>query len=273
MTHECGCCGRPTDAYVCATCEETFSIALGDCPWVDDELETSTTRQKAAGTQGSARGTETSLPWNPKAANARRQLLTALSKWAHYCSRHKIAGTPRWHGRDTIPSRSRWLMNCVHGLTLDPRGPEAMREIQTLVAEGERIIFWKRKNRIYLGPCDQAIIDEDGLLITDKCPGDVYAEEGEPVGSCEECEQGVTVAIRKADLEKQLDDRLCTAAEIARLSTYLGLHVDRERVRKQVNAWNGKKIHPSSRDLAGDPMFRYGDVRALLYATYATRVS
>lgn len=271
MTNNACGCGKPTDAYVCQTCAGALEKALGDCTWLDDELMTTITRQKGASTEGGARGTNTSLPFHETASNARRELHTTLTKWVRYCSRNQVRGTPRWETRDTIPSRSRWLLNCVHGLTLNEAGGEAVQELTDAVSEAERIVFWKRRSRQYLGPCAQTVLDEYDEIIHEVCPGDVYADEGAPVGECDLCGQGVTVAIRKGELTKELDDRLYTAAEIAWLATFLGLQQDRDRVRKQVNSWHSRKlIQPAGKDAQEDPMFRYGDIRALLYSTYDT---
>lgn len=271
MTNECAC-GKPTDAYVCQTCAGALSRALGDCTWLEGELETTITRQRGAATGGGARGTNDSLPWHERASQARRTLHALLVTWVRFCGEESVRHAPAWQARDNLTSLSRWLLNCVHGLTLHELGGDAVAEITDAVAECERIVFWKRKSRTYLGPCGQTVVDEDGEVLTLSCPGEVYADEGAQVGYCDECAQGVTVAIRKSDLDKRLDDRLCTAAEIARLATYLGLDVPRDRVRQQVNTWHKRKlVLPASKDADGSPLFRYGEVKVMLYATYATR--
>lgn len=268
-------CGKPTrdDAYVCDDCSTGLSRALGDIAWLDDELETTITRQRAATYDGSTSGTgDKPLPWHERAADARRTLHGLLVSWVRFCDEEDIRGIPQWQARDNLTSLARWMLHCVRGLSLHDIGPDAVDEITDAVAECERVVFWKRRSRTYLGPCGQKVTDEWDEVVTLACPGEVYAEENADVGTCDECGQGVTVAIRKADLNKQLDDRLCTAAEIARLSTYLGLDVPRDRVRKQVNTWHARKlVTPASKDHEGNPLFRYGAVRTLLYATYVTR--
>lgn len=258
-------CGQPTrdDAYFCGNCSHRFATALGDVPWINDELDTTITRQRAAPITGSAPSAERGLPWHDKASETRRHLHALLVSWVRFCTEENIRGIPAWHPVDRLPSLSRWLMHAVHGLSLHDIGPEAVDEITDAVADCERIVFWKRRARVYLGPCGQPVgADDDNL---EPCPGDVYADEGAAVGYCEECEGAVTVVIRRAELEQQLDDRLCTAAEIARLATYLGLHVDRDRVRTRVHYWHRhKRITQRSRDDAGSPMFRYGEVRVML---------
>lgn len=268
-------CGKPTrdDAYVCDDCAANLSRALGDVAWLDDELETTITRQRAATYDGNGSSTgDKPLPWHERAADARRTLHGLLVSWVRFCDEEDIRGIPQWQARDNLTSLARWLLHCVRGLSLHDIGPDVVDEITDAVAECERVVFWKRRSRTYLGPCGQTVLDEWDEVVTLACPGEVYAEENTDVGNCDECGQGVTVAIRKADLNKQLDDRLCTAAEIARLSTYLGLNVPRDRVRKQVNTWHARKlVTPASKDAEGNPLFRYGAVRTLLYATYVTR--
>jgi hypothetical protein len=188
-----------------------------------------------------------------------------------FCDEEQVRGPVMHFPADRIDSMSAWLATRVHGLALLDIGPEAMDEITDAAAECHRIVFWKRRSRIYLGPCQTTQTDEDGNE-TPPCPGEVYAEEGEPVGYCDLCKQGATVVIRRDKLEKDLDGYLATASEIARLATYLGLDVKREVVRKRVLYWHRhKRIEQRSTDPTGLPMVRYGEARTLLYADFAKR--
>jgi hypothetical protein len=162
---------------------------------------------------------------------------------------------------------ARFLLHCTHGLALTDIGPDAYEEITKAVGDAKRIIFWKKRSRTYLGPCEAT--DEADA----SCDGEVYAEEGNPVGNCDHCNSGVTVVIRQAALNDRLDDRLCTAAELARLAVILGLDVPRDAVRKKVHYWHRhKRITEHTTDAAGHPMFRYGEVRSMLYAEFSTKV-
>lgn len=264
-------CGRETrdDAYVCETCENALEVALGDCAWLDDELDTTITRQKAASTTGGSPSAETGLPWHDKAAEAQRTLHGLLVTWVRFCDEEGVRGVPNWAPSDKIPSLARWLLHVVHGLTLHDIGPEAVDEVTDAVAECRRIVFWKKSTRVYLGTCGQVVKDEDGEVIVLTCGGEVYADEGEPVGYCEECKQGLTVVIRKAEIDKQLHDRLCTPAEIATYAVHLGLQAPRDQVRRRVNYWHRhKRIEHKGDNPKGEPLFRYGDVRKMLYAEF-----
>lgn len=266
-------CGKPTrdSAYVCDGCGNLLARALGDVPWLAEQLDIAITKQRAAATGNGARSTETALPWHQKAAEAKRTLHGLLAMWCRFCSEEHItkAALPS----DTLPAMSLWLLECIHGLTLRDIGPEAVDEITDAVAECRRIVFYKRRTRVYIGPCEgrDAGDDEAGVIMED-CPGHVYAEEFDPVGYCDDCGRGYTVVIKKANLEKELADRLCPVAEIARFTTYLGLDVPRERVRRQIHSWVKRgRITAASHTPEGEPLYRYETVRVLLYAVFADK--
>lgn len=264
-------CGRETkdEAFVCSVCAGQLEKALAECSWLNDELDTTITRQKAAAITGGSRSAEHGLPWHDKAAEAQRTLHGILVLWVRFCTEEGIRGVPGEPPNDNLPSLARWLMHCIHGLTLNDIGPEAVDEITDAVAECRRIVFWKKAARLYLGTCGQVVTDEDGEVITLTCPGEVYAEEGEPVGECDECGQGVTVVIRKAEIDKRLHDRLCTPAEIATYAVHLGLSAPREQVRRRVNYWHRRKLIEHKGDnQRGEPLFQYGEVRRMLYAEF-----
>lgn len=267
-------CGRPTrdDAWVCDHCVETFGHTLADLGALDIEVQTTMARLRGLPTQGGSRAAEKPLPWHDKAAEARRVLNGLLSSWVRFCEEEEVRGPGSTFPADTIASKAAWLETRVAGLALMDIGPECVDEITDAAAECHRLVFWKRRSRIYLGPCGAVETDDEGVE-SEPCPGDVYADEGEPVGFCEECGQGVTVAIRQGALNKELDDRLCTAAEIARLSTFLGLDQPRETVRKRVLYWHRhKRIAQRGMDYDATPpapMFKYGEVRTLLFSEFA----
>lgn len=271
-TTECRC-GRPTkdDAYGCEGERNELDRALGDCAWLEEELETTITRQRGAGTTGGPRGTETPLPWHERASEARRALHSTLATWVRFCEEEQVRGIATWQATDTLTSMARWLLHATRGLMFHELGPDAVDEITDAVAECERIVFWKKRARVYLGKCEQVVKDpETDEVLTLSCEGDVYAEEDQPTGQCEECQQGVTVVIRKAEIDKMLDDRLCTAADLSRMAVFLGLDVPRESVRKKVLYWHRHKriISRSTEPDTDAPMFRYGEVKALLYAEF-----
>lgn len=268
-------CGKPTrdQAVLCDDCTNTLARALGDVAWVSEELETTITRQKAAAIGAGPRSSgSTPLPWHERGAEAKRDLQAILVAWVRFADEEHFPGRPTWWPQDRPASLARWLLHVVRALGRHELGPDALEEITNAVATAERIVFWKRKNRIYLGTCGQVVTDDDGNVLALCCPGEVYADEGAAVGHCDECGQGVTVVIRQSEIEQKLADRLCTAAEIATYAVHLGLEAPRERVRQRVNYWHRhKRITAHGSNATGDPTFRYGDVRGMLYAEFARR--
>ena len=66
-------------------------------------------------------------------------------------------------------------------------------------------------------------------------------------------------------LLRDLDGKICTAAEIAHLSTYLGLDIRRDQVRKQNQPMAQARARSARKGGTDDaPVFRFGDVLALL---------
>lgn len=276
MSHAVCRCGKPTrdNRYVCDQCAAKLERALANVAFLAEELDTHIARQKAAALNGGAASAEKGLPWHEKAGEARRDLHALLVSWVKFATEEHVRGAPDYQPADTLPSLAAWLLHVVDGLTLHDIGPEAADEITDAVAGCRRVVFYKRKHRVYLGMCGIPLEDEDGELVGEDCPGEVYADPDADVGYCDDCKRGHTVVIRRGELEKRLDDRLCTPAEIARLSTYLGLHVDRDMVRKRVHYWHQhKRITASSRADNGDPMFRYGEVRSMLYQEFASQLA
>ena len=257
MTNECRC-GRPTRdaAFVCETCGDDLAKALGEVPWLTEELEVTVTRQKGVdyrgvgGGQGGKKPAERPSPVVWGASEARASLKALLVSWALFCEAESVRNSSPYPGLpdDDLPSLSRWLMWRVDGLTLVEIGLEAVDEITSAVAHCHRVID-RPADRQYLGQCHEQ-----------DCTGRMYARPSSPAAHCDTCGTPVPAEEIRKRLLGELDDRLCTAAEIARLSTYLGLKADREQVRKRINQWASRgqlTEHPSVTD---EVTFRFGEV-------------
>ncbi len=261
-------CGRPTrdHAYACETCGDELARALGDCSWLDEQMEVTITRQQGidyrrlGGGKGGKKDAERPLPGNWTASEARTHLRALLVSWVLFCNAESVRSSDPANGlpTDAIVPMSRWLLWRVDGLMLNDIAPEVVDEIVSAVAHCHRLID-KHPERQYLGPCSA-------------CPeGRLYSRPSASVAICQSCDATVNAEVVRKHLLEELDDRLCTAAEIARLSTYLGLKADREQVRKRINAWH-KRGRISSESMFDEPAFRFGDVYAMLAASeYAAK--
>lgn len=280
----CRRCYRETrdDAYVCEDCCDEFARELGEVPWLTEQVEISITRQHAsAGAMGSTtRGSDLvadlaqiledgklghlGTPWHETASRANRALHSTLATWVRFCAEEHVRHQAPSDSlpADSMPAMSRWLMWRVDGLAWHELGADAVTEVVRACGEVRRIVLWKPPARNYLATCGTVNAGET-------CPGDVYATEGEDYGRCDTCGAMHEVAKRRIELNKRLDDHLCTAADIARMAVFLGLQAKRDTVRNKVNVWHKRgRITPRAHAPNGDPMFRYGEVRGMLAAGF-----
>lgn len=252
-------CGRPTrdERYSCDACSDDLSKSLGEIPWLVDEIEVSITKRKGLDYRkvgGATGGKKAGYPSPPEwgAAEARGNLRAVMVSWVRFCEdehvRHQshMVGLPD----DDLKAMSRWLLWRVDGLALLDIGPEAVDEITSAVAHCRRLID-RPADKQYLGDCQVcAAVGEQGRL---------YVRPGSAMARCQSCGDTVDAETLRAGLLRELDDRLCTAAEVAELSTYLGLHDDRERVRKRIERWGANERHPLVRvKVNGQDHYRFG---------------
>lgn len=240
-------CGRETrdEAYVCDTCVSALNRALGDVPWLDDELETTITRQRAAATTGAARSAQTGLPWHERASETRRTLHGLLVSWVRFCGEENVRGLPTWEVRDTLPSLSRFLLNCTRGLTFLDIGPEAVEEITDAVAACERMID-RHPEREYAGPCE--------------CGRDLYRAPGERWVRCKHCNEQTDTEELLAKMRGAVMGRYVTAREGAGLLSKFGMETQQGTIDK----WRERKrILDHGSDHRGHRLYLFDDLIAL----------
>ena len=116
-----------------------------------------------------------------------------------------------------------------------------------------------------------------GEVIVGRCPCEqwLYAQERAETVRCRGCGTRYDVASSRADLRENLDDRIMTGAEIARLAGYLGI-ADTKKARLMVKVWAQRgKLERHRRFVAGmreveiETVYRFGDALPLLQVAYA----
>lgn len=255
-------CGRPTrDVNVgCDNCGDLLAQALGDVPWLDEQMEVTITRQQGidyrrlGGGKGGKKDAERPLPGNWTASEARTHLRALLVSWVLYSDAESIRNSDPLNGlpAEGLVPMSRWLLWRVDGLMLNDRAGDVVEQITSAIDACHRLID-RPADRQYLGECGEM-----------DCAGRMYARPGGDVATCDSCRTPVKASEIRDRLLAELDDRLCTAKEIAELSTYLGLKADREQVRKHVEYLSRKERivkHPAFSDQA---VYRFGEVYPLL---------
>lgn len=267
MTDQTCTCGRPTRdvAYVCETCIDNLARDLGEIPWLEDELETTTTRQQGINYAGAtSKGAEIPSPVHWGAADARRHLTELLASWVLFCSETHVANQSP---DQTLPApelvpMSRWLLWRLDGLALVDIGPEIIDELTNAIAKCRRVID-RPADKLYAGRCDSEYDAGEGQIVT--CPEDLYVRVGAKVVNCQTCGTPSDIPQRRARLLKEAEEVLATAVEISRAVSWLGTEpLTADRVRQ----WASRdRLLARGHDKDGRPMYRVGDAIDLLSGT------
>jgi hypothetical protein len=279
-------CGTPTrdGASACEECLTVlYNLLTDDVPWLDEQLDVSISGQRAVNLRGGTGGGGGVL-LNQRASAARRRLHRVLEQWVKFCTEHQVRNSaptqnpPRMH----IGPMAEWLSWRVDGLAWWPSAYNARSGIQAAVNHAREVVLWKPPVQVFLGKCGLPIDIDDKEV---RCPGDVYAAEEATrltdVGFCRTCGQKHLVAGMREKLEAELDRRLCTAAEIARMMVYLGADGSsdklRERVRNRINQWHKRNVITPTPCAAtrrdGEPRYRYGEIKARLAVEFKREAS
>lgn len=246
-------CGKPLNAVdtICPACADTLAQALGDVPWLDEQLDISATRAKGIdyrtlgnSGKGAKKPSERPLPGNRAASEAQSHLRAILVSWS-------LLLADEHDGRDNLPADnlpaiSRWLMWRIDYLARHDVGQEAHDEITAAVNRCRRVID-RRPDRWYAGPCNE-------------CDADVYANTKNGDCACE-CGAVYDVKARRDWLIAEAEDRLADATTIARAVSWLGTQpLTAARVRKWAERDRiAAKGHDGRR-----PLYRIGDAITLL---------
>lgn len=295
MTRECAC-GQPTaGAWLCPRCEKTLRVSLGKVADHYADMETVRARQTRYGVPGKgAPGKTMPLPVDlrfvaPSDATERDEwqipgregrgtaamsaARNTITTWVRttldefpplagptctdclHLTCHEIKR--RTHPRDNIGSCCDYLERMLHTISARHWAPQMLAELLTIESELRRIVDRPPELK-FLGVCPE-------------CQESVYAVEHAVTGTCRGCGAEYDTEASRLALTDALDDQLLTAAEIASMSTYLGLDAPRERIRMRVAQWHKRgRIAAAGHDERGHPRFAYRDVRPLLFTEFTT---
>lgn len=263
-------CGKPSDGwFVCKSCGEEMAEALGNIAWLMEQLDLSVTGQVRYGTPNGGRSTEIPLPVNMFASDVQHYLVNEITTTVRM-----IAEDNSWEEPEgSVIEAAAWLAHRVSAVRLHAAGGDMVDNLLDLAEKATKAVD-KPAQRQYLGNCeDEARLDADREMI---CTGAIYQQPGEAFAECDRCRASYLADAIRERLLKNLDDRLCTAAEIARLSTFLGLNANREQVRNKVNVWAKRNRieragSVTDEDKASAPSYRFGIVWRLLVQEDSTR--
>lgn len=255
-------CDNPSDGwFVCRACGADLDHDLSElCDWLLEDLDLVITGQTRYTTQ-SGKSSETPMMFNVKAAEVRGSIVIALDQ-----SAATIAESNGWT-RDyaTAQGCAAWLSRSISAIRLHPEGGDIIDSLSGWVRDALLVVD-RPAQRNYLGDCSAEL---EGV----KCmTGRVYARSNQSEARCDVCGSTYDADFRRSALLDELADRLCGAAEIAKLSTYLGVTADRIQIRKRINQWHKRgqlERRNAETNAAGEDIpavFKFGDALDLIYS-------
>lgn len=250
-------CGKPTrDAcYVCDDCLGELARALGEIPWLLEQLEI--TLQKARGIDytalGGAASSEVALPLDVRAMDASRGLRQVMVMWVRFCDEESIrhqspmVGLPEPDEGDEISlvAMSRWLLWRVDGLGLNDLGWDAVSELTRAIGKC-RMVIDRPAEKQYAGPCE--------------CGRDLYAKPKAKMVQCRSCEREYDVEEMGTWMRAELGDRLFTAREATTLLGRFALPT----AKRTIDHWHERgRVTAHGTNPAGHHLYRLNDLVAL----------
>jgi DNA-directed RNA polymerase subunit RPC12/RpoP len=250
---ECSC-GKPTrnDAYQCDDCGDKTARALGQVPWLIEELEVTITKQRAAIDGDGAASAETPLMYHLPAAEKRDALRHALVIAVRFCVEEGVRNSdpgPEWP-EDDMRAMSRWLLWRVDGLALNDMGEEITKAIRDTVRACRHIID-KPPDRAYAGPCPE-------------CGRDLYHRQNAAEVNCSGCGSRWNVGEVNEWMSKRIEahmkDKLVTAREGSTLLGRLGVPVEQGTIDK----WRERnRVTEVSHNTDGHRLYRWEELLIL----------
>lgn len=256
-------CDRPArdDAYLCNECLDEFAKVLGDVTWIDDEIETTITKERAVTSGEGSRSADCScpddddrcqhalLPYHLAASQARDRLRGALFTLVRLCSEEGVRNSDPADGlpNDTLVAMSRWLLWRVDGLAFNDMAPQLVEDVIAAVGACRRSIDLPPERK-YAGPCPE-------------CSRDLYHRPGAAEVGCRNCGQRWDVAEVnewvQARIVEHMEDKLVTAREGATLLSRLGL----ETAQGTIDKWHERdKVAEAGHDAKGRRLYRWEDL-------------
>jgi hypothetical protein len=260
-------------AYLCSAEATKLRTELERVALVAGEAMTTISKQARIGGGGRRTDPEVPLPVNLTAAADHDAAVNTLTTWARHvheesgrplpevrtapclhptCAERRYgppcAGEPPEH---PIAVLATWLGGQLDWLRHRPEAEEAFDEIGDACRVLVRVVD-RAADRIIVGQCG--------------CGEYLYAVRGREHVTCAGCNTQYNVEAARDLLRESLDQRLCTAAEIALLAAYLGLAGQRDAIRHKITVWADRGLVVRHSEIRGEPAYVFGEVVARLMA-------
>lgn len=288
-------CGRPTRdvRLLCDQCVWEVEQALAEMPALLDELSITLTGlarigQKGGNSKKGTKGKTQPLGYDVRASEMLDDLRVFLSGWVRVIAEDHGHDLPT----DTLRAMGRWLFARLDLIATHEAAEDIHREITGIafppyLGDGRARPgqAWhpvdRPADRVYAGKCEATVTSDeepgDGLARGGaghwRCEADLYARPNSATARCHDCGTEHSLDQRRERLLQELDDKLYTAGEIARLAVYLGeANRGRERTRKLINQWHKRgRLERHTSNEVGEPLFRFGTVLVELAKEEARR--
>ena len=247
-------CEYPTqqDSFVCKICIQALSRDLGDIPALIEDLHITLTRQDVLGAGSGRRAAETSLPWKDAASEALWVLTNVVMSWTRELQDPDSAPFP-----DAPIAGARWLLsNVQHAASRDFAG-QLVDEIASAVARAYEVID-RPPDLLLAGQCGN-----------DGCEEYLYARPDAKTTTCRACEMVHEVEERRQWLVAYASEMQLPAATcLSWVRLLMGKTIPRGTWDRWVhygrNPQAGRRgLAVAALDHAGQPLYRFGDVRDL----------
>lgn len=306
----CVRCGRPIHdtAYIDTACEAHLRRALEDVVRIAGDITLTVARLSKVRRRGSAdmerewyRGDGALYPTpmlvDLDKANRHDAAVGELTTWArHIADTRGIVLAPKRHRLACDHSSCAVIRldakysrrQTMAGPLCDPP-PPAMHDLAVAAGFVAANLGWLRYRQeaeeawpALLSAChtlERVVDTAAGEVIVGRCPCEhwLYAVEGASFVRCWGCGTSYDVATSRDALKADLEDRLMTGAEIAKLAGYLGV-ADSRKARLMIQVWAQREKLARWRlwtvDKGGtvvdvESIFRFGDALPLLMVAYA----
>lgn len=277
-------CKRPIHdmAYVCRGCTLSVAEELARAAAVVDEAETTIARLSRVASGGGSSEQATAEPRMPNALRPTPLLFNASAS-DRYAAAVNAVDT---QARDIAATRGRPLpAPCEHrtcGLTRTGQasGPACAHPLAATLYWLADQLEWLRHRRDAERDLDDLRAAARSLVnLVDRppqrlivgqcaCGRYLYAIKGATTVRCRDCGNSYDVASSRDSMIAYIDDALLTAAEIGRLSVYLGIESNSHRVRKLVTMWGQRRLL-LEHDYKGEICYRFGDALTRLARLHA----
>lgn len=232
-------CGHPTrdGAYVCDCCLDGLASDLrellpaGEAPGLWADLGSVIAGERGVDYRalggGSGGSEETGIVLDEVASRRAANLRRVLRRLVVGCMANHVDHTApaEWAPRaaSEVPAMVEWLLWRIDAMAWHPEFATAPHHVQRAV-DAARWSVMPAPFRQWLGACRIR-----------GCDGAMFARRDDTFATCDRCDAYVEAAPLRDRLIGELEDRLCTAAQIAEL--YDPEPTERERIRKRINQW------------------------------------